>query len=411
MTHTTQSITYTYLTLTLLNTLAASFIWGINTLFLLHAGLSNTEAFAANAFFTAGQVLFEVPTGMLADTKGRRLSFILGSITLIIATLLYLYLWEVAAPFWSWAIVSIFLGLGFTFFSGATEAWLVDALYATQYQGNLESILAKGQIIEGIGMLTGSIAGGVIAQYTNLGVPFVLRAVFLLLGLIAAYFLMFDVGFEPRHSGSFTSEMKKILSASLEYGLKKPSIRWIILAAPFASGVSIYAFYAMQPYLLKLYGNPNAYSVAGTVAAIVAGAQIIGGLLVPYFRKIFKTRTSLILTAAIIETSLFIGMGLTANFWVLILLLVVWSLLFAATVPVRQAFINSLIPSSQRATILSFDSMIGSSGGVVFQPVLGKVADVWSYSASYLVCGIINTFAWPFILLAKKEKEKADTIR
>ena len=46
-----------YLTLTLGNTLAASFIWGVNTLFLLDAGLSNFEAFAANAFFTVGMVL------------------------------------------------------------------------------------------------------------------------------------------------------------------------------------------------------------------------------------------------------------------------------------------------------------------------------------------------------------------
>ena len=54
----------TYLALTLFTTLAASFIWGINTLFLLDAGLNNAEAFAANAFFTVGQVIFEVPTGV-----------------------------------------------------------------------------------------------------------------------------------------------------------------------------------------------------------------------------------------------------------------------------------------------------------------------------------------------------------
>ena len=51
----------TYVALTLLSTFASSFIWGINTLFLLDAGLSITQAFAANAFFTAGEVLFEVP--------------------------------------------------------------------------------------------------------------------------------------------------------------------------------------------------------------------------------------------------------------------------------------------------------------------------------------------------------------
>ena len=88
----------TYLVLLLLHTLAASFIWGINTLFLLDAGLSNTRAFATNAFFTAGMVIFEVPTGVLADTRGRRTSYLLGTITLAFATLLYLLLWRVKAP-------------------------------------------------------------------------------------------------------------------------------------------------------------------------------------------------------------------------------------------------------------------------------------------------------------------------
>ena len=68
-----RTVERTYLVLTLLTTLASSFIWGINTIFLLDAGLSNAEAFAANAFFTVGQVIFEVPTGVVADTRGRRL--------------------------------------------------------------------------------------------------------------------------------------------------------------------------------------------------------------------------------------------------------------------------------------------------------------------------------------------------
>ena len=124
----------TYLLLTLLSTLAASFIWGINTLFLLDAGLNNTEAFAANAFFTAGMVIFEVPTGAVADTWGRRTSYLLGAATLLLSTLLYLAMWRTHAPLWGWAVASILLGLGFTFFSGATEAWLVDALAFSGYK-------------------------------------------------------------------------------------------------------------------------------------------------------------------------------------------------------------------------------------------------------------------------------------
>ena len=120
-----------YLLLLSLHTLAASLIWGINTLFLLDAGLTNTEAFAANAFFTVGMVLFEVPTGVVADTRGRRASYLAGTLTLVVSTALYLLMWRLAAPFWAWALASVLLGLGFTFFSGAVEAWLVDALAAS----------------------------------------------------------------------------------------------------------------------------------------------------------------------------------------------------------------------------------------------------------------------------------------
>src|SRR6188508_1626850 len=95
-----------YLVLLLLHTLAASFIWGINTLFLLDAGLTNAQAFAANAFFTAGLVLFEVPTGVIADTSGRRRSYLLGTLTLSVSTFLYLLLWRIHAPFWGWALSS-----------------------------------------------------------------------------------------------------------------------------------------------------------------------------------------------------------------------------------------------------------------------------------------------------------------
>src|ERR687896_992399 len=120
-----------YLVLLLLHTLAASFIWGINTLFLLDAGLTNAQAFAANAFFTAGLVLFEVPTGVIADIRGRRFSYLLGTLTLTVSTIVYLLMWRISAPFWAWAVTSALLGLGFTFFSGAVEAWLVDALTFT----------------------------------------------------------------------------------------------------------------------------------------------------------------------------------------------------------------------------------------------------------------------------------------
>lgn len=405
-----EQILRTYVTLTLLSTFAASFIWGINTLFLLDAGLSITEAFAANAFFTAGQVVFEVPTGVVADTTGRRTSFLLGCATLFASTLLYLLMWRIGAPFWAWAGVSMLLGLGFTFFSGATEAWLVDGLNATKYQGTLEAAFAKGEIAEGFAMLTGTVAGGALAQMTNLGVPYVLRAAVLALTFLVAFMLMRDVGFTPKRSASVLKETREVLRSSLEYGLRNPPVRWLMLAAPFSGGVGIYAFYAMQPYLLQLYGSSESYAVAGLAAGIVAGAQIVGGLLVPYVRRLFKRRTSLLIAGSLVSAGALALIGLAPRFGLALVLLSIWGVVFALVFPIRQAFINGLIPSTQRATVLSSDNLLSSSGGVVVQPALGKVADMWGYAASYVVSAGVELMALPFVLLARREKAASDPI-
>jgi len=399
-----------YLLLLLLHTLAASLIWGINTLFLLDAGLSNAQAFAANAFFTAGLVLFEVPTGVVADTRGRRFSYLVGTVTLTIATVFYLVMWRASAGFWAWALASLFLGLGFTFFSGAVEAWLVDALKSTGFSGSLDSVFAKGEIVEGCAMLTGSIAGGYLAQVSNLGTPYIARAVVLMLTFGLAFALMRDLGFSPKRDAGPLQEVRNVLSGALSYGLRNPPVRWVMLASIFTDGVSIYAFYAMQPYLLQLYGDPKAYGIAGLAAAIVGGAQIGGGLLVPHLGQAFRRRTSVLLTAVVLSTITLGAIAILPVFWATILLLTGWGLIFATVTPMRQAFVNGLIPSEQRATVLSFESLMGSSGGVGIQPILGKAADVWGYPASYACSAAIQALAVPFMWLARRERAESDLI-
>jgi MFS family permease len=405
---TPSSIQRTYLLLLLGNTLAASLIWGINTIFLLDAGLNNLEAFAANAFFTAGMVIFEVPTGIVADTIGRRTSYLLGTITLSVASLLYVGLWQIEANFWLWALVSLALGLGFTFFSGAVEAWLVDALTATGFTGKLESVFGRGQVVTGVGMLSGSVAGGFIAEQTSLGVPFVLRALILIVMFAAAFRLMHDVGFTPERGGRPLAEMRKIAGASIDYGWRVPAVKWLMVEALFTGGVGIYAFYALQPYLLELYGDPTAYQIAGLAAAIVAGAQILGGMAAPRIRALFERRTTALIVMAALSTVTLTLVGLIENFWAVIGLTTVWALLFSATMPIRQTYINGMIPSRQRATILSFDSMMASSGGVWAQPILGKAADLYGYAPSYLISAGISAFAVPCLALSRRQNAPAD---
>jgi MFS family permease len=398
-----------YYTLILGNTVAASFIWGINTLFLLDAGLTNLEAFAANAFFTAGMVIFEIPTGVVADTVGRRASYLLGTATLAVTTVMYWLLWLWHSPFWAWAVVSVLLGLGFTFFSGAVDAWLVDALRATEYRGTLEAVFGRAQIVGGIAMFSGSVLGGVVAQLTDLGVPFLIRAGILAVTLVVAALLMRDLGFTPERGAGPIRATRNVLRASLKYGLGDPPVRWLMLASPFTAGVGIYVFYALQPYLLELWGDEGAYSIAGLAAAILSAASIVGGAIAPFVRRRFRKRTSAILLATIASAVILVALAFTTNFWVAIVLLAGWGIASSIDDPVHRAYLNDMIPSKQRATVLSFDSLLGSAGGVVFQPILGRSADLGGYGASLLWSGLISAIATPFVLLSRAQRSPADT--
>jgi MFS family permease len=166
----------------------------------------------------------------------------------------------------------------------------------------------------------------------------------------------------------------------------------------------------MQPYLLQLYGDPSAYTIAGLAASIVAVAQIVGGLIVPFVRRIFRQRTDAMIVGTVLNTLLLLVIGLTGSFWLALALLVTWGLVYAIDFPLRQAFINGVIRSEQRATVLSFDSLMASAGGVVAQPGLGRVADVFGYSAPYLVSAAIQELAVPFVVLARRENASSDPI-
>src|SRR5438874_10433273 len=102
---------------------------------------------------------------------------------------------------------------------------------------------------------------------------------------------MHDLGFSPRKEANVLLQVRTVFRGSIDGGLRNPPVRWLMLATPFTGGVGIYAFYALQPYLLQLYGDTGAYAIAGLAAAIIAGAQIVGGLIVPQVRRLFTRRS------------------------------------------------------------------------------------------------------------------------
>jgi MFS family permease len=202
--------------------------------------------------------------------------------------------------------------------------------------------------------------------------------------------------------------MRRIAAASVEYGWRVPAAKWLMVEALFTGGVGIYVFYSLQPYLLELYGDPQAYQIAGLVAAIVAGAQILGGAAATRIRRVFQRRTSALLAVAALDVVTLVLIGSVESFWAVIGLTSLWGLLFAAAMPIRQSYLNGLIPSQQRATILSFDSLMSSTGGVWAQPALGRAADAWGYGPSYLLGAGISVLALPFLALSRRQGAPAD---
>ena len=414
MTSTTQpsarSVLRSYYALAGLYTLAASVIWGVNTLFMLDAGLSIAEVFIANAAFSAGMVVFEIPTGVVADTLGRRISFLLSIGVLAVTTMLYLGLAQTSAGLASWVVVSALMGLGFTFYSGAVEAWLVDALAAVGHEGGLDDVFARGQMITGTAMLIGTVGGGVLGQI-DLAIPYVARSVMLVALFVLAFGTMKELGFTPRRVefAKIPREMRVVATAGVTYGWRHRSLRRLMMVSLVQMGFLSWGFYAWQPYFLDLLAR-DAIWVAGVVSALISASTIVGNLIVEWFSRFCGKRTTLMLWAAGVQTVGAVVVGVTDSFWIAAAALLAVTSAIGVMMPVRQAFIHNVISSEQRATVVSFDSMIGGIGGTGAQAGLGALAQAQGFSAGYIVGGAATAVALPLLVGVRRLDDAGDVI-
>jgi MFS family permease len=404
------TVVRTYFAIVGLYTLSASLIWGVNTLFLLEAGLDLFEAFVANAAFTAGMVLFEIPTGVVADTSGRRLSFLLGAMTILAGTLAYVSLAAMGGGLLSFVVASIVLGLGFSFYSGAVEAWLVDALKATGFEGQLDRIFARGAMVSGAAMLVGTVGGGLLGSL-DLAWPYLVRALLLAIVFGVAMRFMRDIGFQP-HAASLSAipaEAARVLQDSLTYGWNRRSVRLLMVTSFLQGGFVMWGFYAWQPYFLELLGKDVAW-VAGIVAALIALSTIAGNSVVELVTRFCGKRTTLLLWSAGIMAAGFVGVGVVSSFWPAVLLLLVATGSMGVGVPVKQAYLHEVIPTEQRATVISFDSLVGSAGSVGGQLGLGYVGRAESVAAGYVIGGVALFAILPAVARLRRLHERADII-
>ena len=403
-------------------TLSTSVIWGVNTLFLLDSGLGIFGVMVVNATFSAGQILFEVPTGVIADTIGRRASFLIGIGALVIATLGYVGAAVSSAG--GWPVSSsrhVLLGFGFTCQTGAVDAWLVDALDSLGFEGPKDSIFARSGMFNGVAMVVGTLGGGGLGQL-DLAVPYYVRA-----GLTgwppspSPCVFMHDVGFAAAAAQVVAVRRRRADTSSHRYQSRMASPGGAAFTLRVADErtldvVSLLRLAAIRsraagPRRPDLGGGRD----DGVVRPLRRGRQRPGQA---HLASRLGTRPATILSVATAgRAMLATGIGVAG--------LVVASGAAPGSVrggdrllvrlrgaragiaqPIRQAYLNEHIPSAQRATVLSFDSFFADVGGVGGQLGLGALAQNTSKALAYTVGGVIYSIAVPLYRIAGRASGK-----
>jgi len=404
--YSSRNVVAAYLVVYTLFTLASALIWAINTIFLIRiGGLSLFQVMLVNTVFTVGQMAFEIPTGVVADTIGRRASLLFCMATLLVSTLLYVLTPEWGLGIWGFIGASAILGLGFTFQTGALDAWLVDALDGTGWEGPKDRVFAWGQMASGGGMLVGSLMGGVLGQF-GLSWPYIVRVVLLAVAFVVAAALIRDVGFTPRplELSTIGAESRGIFRDGIRFGWRSPVVRPLLWSSA-ASGVFfIFAWYAWQPYILDLLGRDYVW-LLGVVTAAFSLMGIAGNSLVGRIMREGEARRH---PWRVLELGGWVTLGLTVGIAAIglsgvgpgllpaglaIALWLCFGVVFGVTGPVRMAYINSYIPSAQRATVLSLDAFFSDAGGSGGQPALGWLSEratipvAWLAGSVFLAAG------------------------
>ena len=340
---------------------------------------------------------FEIPTGVVADTLGRRVSFLISVVIVFAGTLAYVGAAKSGGSLLLFSAVSVLLGLGYTFYSGAVEAWLVDVLKTTGYQGELDRVFARGAMATGAAMLIGTVTGGVLGSF-DLTFPFLLRAGLLVAVFGVAFSSMRDLGFERRalDLSTLPAEMRVLAHSGITHGWREKSVRLLIIVSFFQWGFLTWSFYAWQPYFLQLLDR-DAVWVVGGIAALVSASTILGNAVVEWFTRFCGRRTTLLLWAAGIQAAAAIGVGCVSSFWLAVALFMVVAACMGVAGPVKQAYLHQVVPSGERATVISFGAMISGGGGALGQLGLGYLSRIHSIAHGYVAGGLVISVVVPLL--------------
>jgi len=327
-------------------------------------GITLQQVFLVNAWFFLCNFLFEVPTGTVADFLGRKWSLALGSAIAAAGVLLY-----ASTPrFEAFLLAEAVMAIAYTLHSGADEALAYDSLKLDGRQAEAASVISRMEAFKLGGIVLATILGGFIAARFGLQAPMRATAVPALLALLIALTLHEPPGAQSVERRSYF----RILREGGRQFARHPVIRLLAIEAAVTNALAWGIIWLFQP-LLRRAGVP--IQAFGIVHALGCLAQIAFLSGVPLLERWAGTKQRLILGATLLSGVSFLGLAATTH-WPLVILGIVAGMAFSLPrVPLFSAAINHHVASSERATVLSFSSMVRTLAIVAMNPLTGFLAD------------------------------------
>lgn len=348
---------------------------GIWVLFLAYRGMSLVQIGLLESIFHVCSLIFEVPTGAFADLLGRKKVMILSRLASFLGCICML----LSHTFWGFAVGFIFSAFSYNLNSGSEEALVYDSLLQTNQEESYLKINSQLNILIEVAQALAVFIGGALAE-----ISFTLSYSIALLVGIGSFGVALAFIEPPLHQDKEVANVAEHFSQSFTILKTNRSLRgWITYFPMVMTFATVIYFYAQQ-YFFDLGYSKVAISI---IFLINGGASAMGAMLSESIDKKLKGRAWLIIPMFMSFSILMFAVGQTS---LAIVMFFVLNFFNASLYPISSLYINELIPSSQRATIISLSSMIFSLMMIVFFPICGLLGQVLSLKLAFLLMGGMN---------------------
>lgn len=377
---------------------AWSFLGPVYALFLLSRGLDLFQINLVLATFLLSSFLFEVPTGVVADVFGRKVSFLSSCTVRAVAFGLY----AVSDRFAEFLFAEFIDAVGMTLATGALDAWAVDGMRAEGDHRPADRFFAKAQMLARTLMIVSGLLGGYVASY-DLRLPWIVGSIgFALTGIIAAIAMRETESATP----SSRRTLRQTLSAGVETVRSQPVARLLCLLT-LATGFAIMPVYQLwQPRMRDLAGG---VWVMGWIWVFISLSSVLGSAIIPRLLGRFS-RHHVLAAAALWRSMSVAAAALAVGFLPALTGLLLQEMAFGFSEPLLQAWMNEQVADDQRATVLSVRSMAFTFGGSAGLIVLGLVARGYAIPTAWLCSTAIIAFTVPgYLLLGRVAQRQRDS--